>query len=115
MDGHLRFHWTVSRAEQSNAELCRHAEVCGIEAMRIPVDFTRPNPLDEVTRIGIETEKIRFMIASRTVPPAAELYLQQMDLISALLPGRVLLEMESDVAPHEQVREFLGACRRLRS
>jgi alkanesulfonate monooxygenase len=109
-----RFHWTVSRTESIDAGLCRQAELCGIESILKRVDFTRPDPLEWVTRVGVETGKIRFMAACRSVPPAPEFYVEQIGKAASLLPGRVLTEIECGHAPHERMCEFLGACRRLR-
>src|ERR1039457_6509776 len=89
-----RFHWTVSQPESCSAGLCRQAELCGIESILKRIDFTRSDPLEWVTRAGLETGKIRFMAACRSVPPPPEFYVEQVGNAASLLPGRVLTEIE---------------------
>src|ERR1039457_1054687 len=79
-----RFHWTVAQTESIDSGLCRQAELCGIESILRRVDFTRPDPLEWVTRAGLETWKIRFKAACRSVPPAPEFYVEQIGKVASL-------------------------------
>ena len=81
MDKPLRFHWSLSQAGdklrraqatiamsglfdiQQQIKVCRHAEKNGIESMLMAIGFTRPDPLQLAIAIGLQTEKIKFMLA----------------------------------------------------
>jgi alkanesulfonate monooxygenase len=142
----LRFHWSMSsagvrlkgasaRADQSGIpdlaatlEYGRHAERCGIESLLTAVGFHRPDPLILATAIGVQTASIRFMIALRSGIASPTLVVQQINSLSAILGGRIHLNIVAGHTPAEQrgygdflehddryarTDEFLQVCRAL--
>lgn len=146
MDRPLRFHWSLSQAGdklrraqattrmsglfdlEQQIQVCRHAEKNGIESMLMAIGFTRPDPLQLAIAIGLQTEKIKFMVACRSGLISPTFYVQQLNTASALLPGRILLNIVCGHTPHEmryygdfldhderyrRTGEFLTVCRGL--
>ena len=146
MDRPLRFHWSLSQAGdklrraqattrmsglfdlEQQIQVCRHAENNGIESMLMAIGFTRPDPLQLAIAIGLQTEKIKFMVACRSGLISPTFYVQQLNTASALLPGRMLLNIVCGHTPHEmryygdfldhderyrRTGEFLAVCRGL--
>ena len=142
----LRFHWSMSsagvrlkgataRAAQSGVpdlaayiEYGRHAERCGIESLLTAIGFHRPDPLILATAIGVQTESITFMIALRSGVASPTLVVQQINSLSAVLGGRICLNIVAGHTPAEQrgygdflehdaryarTDEFLQVCRAL--
>lgn len=142
----LRFHWSLSavgeklRAAQSRgsqsglppiealARFCRQAEAAGIDSLLTAFGFHRPDPLILATALGARTERIRFMIAVRSglISPVA--FVQQVNTLSAVIGGRVSLNVVAGHTPEEQrgygdflphderyarTGEFLAVCRAL--
>lgn len=146
MDRPLRFHWSLSQAGDKlrraqatvrmsglfdlgqQIQVCRQAEKNGIESMLMAIGFTRPDPLQLAIAIGLQTEKIKFMVACRSGLISPTFYVQQLNTASALLPGRMLLNVVCGHTPHElryygdfldhdqryrRTGEFLTVCRGL--
>ena len=146
MDRPLRFHWSLSQAGDKlrraqatvkmsglfdlgrQIQVCRQAEKNGIESMLMAIGFTRPDPLQLAIAIGLQTEKIKFMVACRSGLISPTFFVQQMNTASALLPGRILLNIVCGHTPHElryygdfldhderyrRTGEFLAVCRGL--
>ncbi|HEX4604773.1 MAG TPA: LLM class flavin-dependent oxidoreductase [Candidatus Angelobacter sp.] len=146
MDRPLRFHWSLSQAgdklrrAQATVSMsglfdpgqqiaaCRQAERNGIESMLMAIGFTRPDPLQLAIAIGLQTEKIKFMVACRSGLISPTFYVQQINTASAILPGRILLNIVCGHTPHElryygdflahdaryrRTDEFLTVCRGL--
>lgn len=142
----LRFHWSMSsagvrlkgataRADQSGlpdlaayVEYGRHAERCGIESLLTAVGFHRPDPLVLAAAIGMRTESIPFMLAVRSGVASPTWVVQQVNSLSAVLGGRVCLNIVAGHTPAEQrgygdflehdaryarTDEFLQICRAL--
>jgi alkanesulfonate monooxygenase len=82
-------------------ELCRHAEQNGIESMLMAIGFTRPDPLQLAIAIGLQTEKMKFMVACRSGLVSPTFYVQQLNTASTLLPGRILVNIVCGHTPHE--------------
>lgn len=112
----------------ANLELCRHAERCGIESLLTAVGFHRPDPLILATALGVQSESIRFMIALRSGVASPTLVVQQINSLSAVLGGRIYLNIVAGHTPSEQrgygdflehddryarTDEFLQVCRAL--
>lgn len=139
----LRFHWSLSQAgnalrrsgprEQmtglpdldAQLDLCLSAERNGIESMLMAIGFTRPDPLLLSLALGRQAAAIHFMVACRAgiVSPVA--FVQQVNTASALLGGRISINMVVGHTPHElgyygsflshderyaQTEEFLSIC-----
>jgi alkanesulfonate monooxygenase len=146
MDRPLRFHWSLSQAGDKlrraqatekmsglfdlaqQVEVCRHAEQNGIESLLMAIGFTRPDPLQLAIAIGLQTEKIKFMVACRSGLISPTFFVQQLNTVSALLPGRILLNVVCGHTPHElryygdfldhdaryrRTSEFLAVCQGL--
>ncbi|MCI0488172.1 MAG: LLM class flavin-dependent oxidoreductase [Blastocatellia bacterium] len=144
MNRSLRFHWSLSQAGdkfrrsqatkemsglpsfEAQVDLCRRAEECGIDSMLMAIGFSRPDPLLLSTAIGMETSRIKFMVACRAglISPAA--FVQQINTLSTLIQGRVHINMVCGHTPHElryygdflthderydRTDEFLTVCR----
>jgi alkanesulfonate monooxygenase len=140
----LRFHWSLSQAGdkfrrmrstenqpgllsvQSQLELCRQGERCGIDSMLMAIGFTRPDPTLLSIELGLRTEKMKFMIACRSGLISPVYWVQQINTASALLPGRICVNIVSghtpqelqyygDFLPHDEryqrTDEFLTICR----
>ncbi len=139
----LRFHWSLSQAGNqfrragalekmsglpdldAQLELCRRAEESGIESMLMAIGFTRPDPLLLTIALGMETTKIKFMAACRPALISPTAFVQQVNTLSAVLNGRILINMVSgqrpeelryygDYLPHDErydrMGEFLSIC-----
>lgn len=142
----LRFHWSMSavgeklRAAQSRASqsglppiealvrFCRQAEEAGIDSLLTAFGFHRPDPLILATALGARTERIRFMIAVRSGLASPVAFVQQVNTLSAVIGGRVSLNVVAGHTPEEQrgygdflphderyarTGEFLSICRAL--
>ncbi|MDT7688866.1 MAG: alkanesulfonate monooxygenase [Acidobacteriota bacterium] len=140
----LRFHWSLSqvgdkfrraRATSEMAglpdfpaqlEFCRRAEECGIDSVLMAIGFTRPDPLALSVALGLKTERIKFMIACRSGLITPTLFVQQINTASALISGRVQINMVMGHTPDElhfygdflthderceRTDEFLDICR----
>lgn len=143
----LRFHWRLphggetsgaSRAAQAvrtaialpdpeaQINFCRRAEECGIDSLLTDFGFAKPDPLLLAGSLGMATERIRFIVAYRSglICPAA--FVQQVNTLSALIGGRVSLNVVAGYSPREQrsygdflphderyerTDEFLSICR----
>jgi alkanesulfonate monooxygenase len=120
----LRFHWSLSsageklrgakaRAAQSGAPdldgltgFCRRAEECGIESLLMAFGFHRPDPIVLSTALGLRTEKIKFLVASRSGICSPTSFVQQINTLSLLTGGRVAINIVAGHSPHEQ--KFYG-------
>src|SRR5262245_6215879 len=113
MEKPLRFHWSLSQAGEpfrraqattqqsglpkleAQLALCRRAEAYGIESMLMAIGFSRPDPLLLAVRLGMETEKIHFMVACRSGLVSPTFFVQQVNTVSALLQGRICINIVS--------------------
>jgi alkanesulfonate monooxygenase len=142
----LRFHWSLSqvgdkfRRSKLTTEMsgllslsqqikfCRAAEESGIDSLLMAFGFTRPDPIALSAALGMETTRIKFMIACRSGICSPILFVQQINTISALTEGRVCINMVTGHSPHElryygdfldhderyaRTREFLIVCHML--
>jgi alkanesulfonate monooxygenase len=140
----LRFHWSLSQVgdkfRRANAtadmkglfsletqvEFCRAAEQSGIESLLMAFGFTRPDPMALSAALGMQTDKIKFMIACRPGVMSPTVFVQQINTVSALTNGRVHINIVTGHSPHElryygdflehdqryeRTDEFLGVCR----
>ena len=140
----LRFHWSLSQAGdkfrrsrttremsglpsfEAQVRLCRRAEECGIESMLMAIGFSRPDPLLLSLAIGMETSRIKFMVACRAGLISPTAFVQQINTLSTIIQGRVLINMVcghtpselryyGDFLPHDErygrTDEFLTVCR----
>jgi alkanesulfonate monooxygenase len=142
----LRFHWrllqggertSLPRATQvrlqqtglpeldAQIDFCRRAEESGIDALLTDIGATKPDPIILATALGLATGKIEFLIAYRSGMMSPTTFVQQLNTLSAMLPGRILLNIVAghspaeqrfygDFLPHderyERTHEFLSIC-----
>jgi alkanesulfonate monooxygenase len=110
----------------AQADFCRRAEKCEIESVLMAFGFTRPDPIVLSMALGLQTEKMKFMIAIRSGIISPTLFVQQINTISTLTNGRVCINMVTghipnelgyygDFLPHDEryarTDEFLAICR----
>jgi alkanesulfonate monooxygenase len=115
-----RFHWSLSsvgdplRRAQSMAEMdgvpdlngqvafARQAERCGIESLLMAFGYTRPDPVTWSAAIGRQTSTMKFLVAVRSGVTAPTYFVQQINTLSAVLDGRVCVNIVAGRAPDEQ-------------
>lgn len=143
----LRFHWRLpyagettgmAMADQATAsaiglpdpkaqiEFCRHAEECGIDSLLVDFGFAKPDPMLLAAILGQGARKIKFILAYRSGLFSPVMFVQQLNTLSALINGRLLLNIVAGYSPEEQrgygdflshderyerTEEFLAACR----
>jgi alkanesulfonate monooxygenase len=124
----LKFHWSLSQVGdplrraratkempglislEAQLDFCRRAEGCGIDSVLMAFGFTRPDPLALSVALGRETEKIKFMVACRTGLFSPTFFVQQVNTASALIGGRIHINMVTGHTPEElrYYGDFLG-------
>ena len=145
----LRFHWRLpyagetarmAMADQRSAQsiglpdpktqidFCRHAEECGIDSLLVDFGFAKPDPMLLSAIVGQGAEKIKFILAYRSGLFSPTMFVQQINTLSALIQGRILLNIVAGYSPEEQraygdflshderyerTEEFLAVCRAL--
>jgi alkanesulfonate monooxygenase len=142
----LRFHWSLSQAGdpfrrsrptdqqpgllslEHQVDLCQQGERFEIESVLMAIGFSRPDPMLLSAAIGLRTEKMKFMVACRSGLQSPTYFVQQVNTLSAILGGRVCVNMVSGHTPHElgyygdvlhhdlryqRTHEFLAICRAL--
>jgi alkanesulfonate monooxygenase len=145
----LRFHWRLpyggetsgfARTDQRTAPeiglpdpaaqtyFCRRAEECGIDSLLLDFGFSKPDPMLLAATLGQATEKLKFIVAYRSGLFAPTMFVQQLNTLSALIDGRVSLNIVAGYSPEEQrgygdflshderyarTEEFLAICRAL--
>ncbi len=80
----------------------RHAEQSGIESVLISFSRYEPDPLLVSCALGQATEKLRFIIAYRSGLMQPTTFVQQMNTLSALIGGRVALNIVAGSSSAEQ-------------
>jgi alkanesulfonate monooxygenase len=81
---------------------CRQAEQYGFDSLLTDFGFAKPDPLLLATALGIATEKIKFIIAYRSGLLAPATFVQQINTLSALINGRLSLNIVAGYSPAEQ-------------
>lgn len=145
----LRFHWRLPYADETSAiamadqrsaqsiglpdpdrqiEFCKQAEDCGIDSLLVDFGFAKPDPMLLAAVLGRATEKIKFILAYRSGLFSPTMFVQQINTLSALIQGRLLLNIVAGYSPEEQraygdflshderyerTEEFLTVCRAL--
>ncbi|HYU34388.1 MAG TPA: LLM class flavin-dependent oxidoreductase [Thermoanaerobaculia bacterium] len=115
----LRFHWSLSQAGDrwrktrspetqsgvpslpAHIEFCRCAERNGIDSLLLAFSFARPDPVVLASALGVATGTITLMIACRPGVFAPAVFVQQINTLSALLGGRVSVNLVAGHSPHE--------------
>lgn len=110
----LRFHWRLpyvgetarmAMADQATAsaiglpnpngqiEFCRHAEESGIDSLLVDFGFAKPDPMALAAILGQGTRKIKFILAYRSGLFSPAVFVQQINTLSTLINGRLLLNV----------------------
>jgi alkanesulfonate monooxygenase len=96
------------RAETSQPELpaqvefCRLAEDLGLAGLLIDIGAGKPDPIVLSTALGLATRNIEFLIACRSGLQSPAVFVQQINTVSALIDGRVSLNVVAGHSPLEQ-------------
>ena len=115
----LRFHWSMSsagekyRGSQARSAVgiqeldtlvnfCRHAEDCGIDSVLTAFGFHRPDPIVLAAAVGMQTTKIKFMVAVRSGIFSPTAFVQQVNSVATLTNGRICLNIVAGHTPEEQ-------------
>ncbi len=145
----LKFHWRLLQGGERSAEtrsaaafrnatglpdleaqidFCRTAERLGIHGVLTDFGASKPDSIVLATALGLATSKIEFIIAYRSGLIAPTSFVQQINTLSALINGRLSLNIVAghspeeqayygDMLPHDQryarTTEFLEVCRAL--
>ena len=103
-----------------------HAEEAGLDSILISFSRYEPDPLVVSCALGQLTRKMKFIAAYRSGLIQPTSFVQQVNTLSALMPGRVALNIVAgsskaeqlgygDYAPHDEryarAEEFLTICR----
>lgn len=143
----LKFHWrlvqggerdhvtragAVDRVEtglpeiERQAEFCRRASECGISGVLVDIGASKPDPILLAAALGCRTAEIEFIVACRSGLYLPTTFVQQINTLSALLGGRVSINVVAGHSPEEQrfygdflphseryarTNEFLAVCR----
>src|ERR1044071_3718070 len=108
----VKFHWRLltggdlatSRAHQdslastglpdleSRLQFCRRAEECGLDSLLTAFHYARPDPILLSCALGLQTEKIKFIIAYRSGLICPTSFVQQLNTLSTMIGGRFYLD-----------------------
>jgi alkanesulfonate monooxygenase len=107
-------------------QFCRRAEECGIAGVLTDVGAAKPDPILLAAGLGLATERMEFIIACRSGLTLPTTFVQQLNTLSALVNGRLSLNIVAGHSPLEQryygdylahreryarTEEFLAICR----
>ncbi|HKQ53725.1 MAG TPA: LLM class flavin-dependent oxidoreductase [Pyrinomonadaceae bacterium] len=80
----------------------RRAEEAGIDSVLVALNHCEPDPLLVACALGLETERLKFIVAYRSGLMLPATFVQQLNTISALLGGRVALNIVAGSSKAEQ-------------
>ena len=83
-------------------EFCRQAETSGIIGLLTDIGASKPDPLLLAAALGLATERIEFILAYRSGLALPTTFVQQLNTLSALLNGRISLNIVAGHSPIEQ-------------
>jgi alkanesulfonate monooxygenase len=83
-------------------EFCRQAETSGITGLLTDVGASKPDPILLAAGLGLATERIEFIVAYRSGLTWPTTFVQQLNTLSALVNGRVSLNIVAGHSPVEQ-------------
>jgi alkanesulfonate monooxygenase len=147
--GPLKFHWRLLQGGETGGDsrsgamrrastglpdlssqraFCRRAEELGIQGLLVDIGAAKPDPIVLSTALGLSTDRIELIIACRSglIPPTT--LVQQINTLSALIDGRLSLNVVAGHSPAEQrfygdhlshderytrTEEYLAVCRAL--
>jgi alkanesulfonate monooxygenase len=80
----------------------RAAEEAGIESLLISFSRYEPDPITVATALGLATKELGFIIATRSGLMQPTTFVQQINTLSALIPGRVAVNVVAGSSKEEQ-------------
>jgi alkanesulfonate monooxygenase len=80
----------------------RHAEEAGIDSILISFSRYEPDPLVVACALGQATKKLKFIAAYRSGLMQPTIFVQQVNTLSALIPGRLSLNIVAGSSTNEQ-------------
>jgi len=83
-------------------KFCQTAENLGFDSVLIDFGHNKPDPILLATAIGLQTERIKFIIACRSGLLSPTLFVQQLNTLSQLIPNRFSLNIVAGHTPAEQ-------------
>jgi alkanesulfonate monooxygenase len=86
----------------AQAEFCRLAEDLGFAGLLVDIGAAKPDPIVLSTALGPATRNLEFLIACRSGLQSPAVFVQQINTISALIDGRVSLNVVAGHSPLEQ-------------
>ena len=107
-------------------EFCRQAEASGITGLLTDIGASKPDPILLAAGLGLASERIEFIVAYRSGLTLPTTFVQQLNTLSALVNGRISLNIVAGHSPVEQryygdylahheryarTEEFLAICR----
>jgi len=119
----LKFHWrllqggersAITRASGSSSsstglpdleaqiDFCRKAEQVGIQGLLTDFGASKPDSILLAAALGLATTKIEFIIAYRSGLIMPTSFVQQLNTLSALIGGRLSLNIVAGHSPEEQ-------------
>ena len=119
----LRFHWRLPHGGEINStplsiqagsnviglpdlerqiHFCRQAEQYGIDSLLTDFGFAKPDPLLLAAALGLATQRIKFIVAYRSGLLSPATFVQQINTLSALINGRLSLNVVAGYSPAEQ-------------
>lgn len=114
MERPLRYHWSLSHPGllglDAQRAVCRDAEESGFDSVFVADDHARPDPLVLAVALGRGTRSIKFMVACRSGLISPTYFVQQVNTASALIDGRVHVNVVCGRTPRERTDEFLTVC-----
>lgn len=119
----LKFHWRLVQGGQTGGitgatgvsqratglpdlenqiRFCRRAEECGITGLLTDIGAAKPGAILLAAGLGLATERIEFIVAYRCGLISPTTFVQQVNTLSALLSGRLSLNIVAGHSPLEQ-------------
>ncbi|MBR0774225.1 LLM class flavin-dependent oxidoreductase [Bradyrhizobium diazoefficiens] len=86
----------------SQIAFCRQAEDLGFAGLLIDIGATKPDPIVLASALGLKTRSIEFIVACRSGLQSPAVFVQQINTLSALSGGRVILNVVAGYSPAEQ-------------
>ena len=83
-------------------EFCRQAEAAGIDGLLTDFGAAKPDPIVVATALGVATDRVEFIVAYRSGVSSPTTFAQQINSLSALVNGRVSLNIVAGHSPREQ-------------
>ncbi len=83
-------------------QFARMAESLGMDSVLVDFGHNKPDPIVLSTALGINTSKIKLIIACRAGVMSPTIFVQQLNTLSALIGGRLSLNVVAGHSPEEQ-------------